>query len=226
MGMFDTAKNYLTESPWGPTGPSRGMLFLGGGMLGAGLGGLFGKYKNPAGAASPYLDQARRDLPQYYQPYIQAGQDQLPSLEQGYSSMTDPNAFLKQIGSGYQASPGYEWMKNQGLQATQNAAAAGGMLGSLQHERESAEMVTGLANQDFYNYLQKALGTYGAGLQGKQGLYDTSFGASTGLGENLSSLLGAQAGLGYEGQNAQNQHQSGGLGGLLGGIGSFLPFLL
>ena len=213
MGMFDFIKN----------NPIASSIGLGAG--GAALGSAFSNYTNPAEAASPYLEQARRDLPQYYQPYMDAGKRQLPDLESGYSSMMDPNAFIQKIGAGYQASPGFEWMKKQGMLASQNAAAAGGMLGSPQHERESAEMVTGLANQDFYNYLKHALGTYQSGIAGKQGLYDTGFGASTALGENLSSILGSQAGLAYEGQNAENQH-SGGIGGSIGSIAALLPFLL
>ncbi len=212
--MFDYMKSNPLESSIG----------LGAG--GAALGSMFGDYQNPADAASPFLDRASRELPQYYKPYMQAGQQALPQLQGAYSSMMDPNALISKIGSGYQKSPGYDWMLNQGNQATQNAAAAGGMLGSPQHQQQAATMNQGLANQDYYNYLSKALGLYGQGAQGQQHLFDTGAGASMNLGDNLSSLLGSQAQLAYQGQNAQNQHEGGQMGGLFGGVASMLPFLL
>lgn len=213
-----SAFNGIGNNPWA-------MGAFGG--IGTGLASMFGGgFKNPSSAASPFLDQAQSQLPAYFQPYIDAGNKQIPGLEKGYGDMMDPNAFLKNIGSGYQASPGYEWQKSQGLSGVENAAAAGGMLGSPQHQQQAATLTTGLANQDFYNYLQQALGVYGQGLQGKQGLYDTGAQSSIGLGQDLSSISGSQAQLAYEGQNTENQHDQGGLGSIFGGAASLLPFFL
>lgn len=211
--------NFMTNNPIASSFALGGLGSMLGGMLG-------GDYTNPAEAAEPYLQQAQKQLPQYYQPYMDASKQALPQLQGAYGRMMDPNSFIQQIGSGYQASPGYDWMKNQGLMAANNAASAGGMLGTPQHQQQAATMVTGLANQDFYNYLQKALGTYGQGVAGQEGLYGAGLGASIGLGENLSSLLGSQAQLAYEGQQAENAHSGGQAGGMLGAVGSMLPFFM
>lgn len=173
---------------------------------------------NPAKKAMPYFQQAQQQLPQYFNPFIQAGQQAQPQLQQAYGRMLDPNKFLQDIGGGYHASPGYNWQLQQGLGAANNAAAAGGMLGSPMHQQQAAGMAEGLANQDFYNYLSHALGTYGQGVAGEQGLYSSGQEASTGLGENLSSLMQQQGGLAFQGQQQQNQSQ-GDIMGMLAKLG-------
>lgn len=176
---------------------------------------------NPAKRAMPYFQQAQQQLPQYYNPFIQAGQRAQPQVEQAYGRMLDPNKFLQDIGSGYHASPGFNWQLQQGLSAANNAAAAGGMLGSPQHQQQAATMAEGLANQDFYNYLSHALNTYGQGVAGEQGLYDTGYGASTGLGENLSSLMQQQGGLAFQGQRERTQSIGDLWGNIISALGQY-----
>jgi hypothetical protein len=113
-----------------------------------------------------------------------------------------------------------------GLQGINNAAAAGGMLGTPQNQQQAGELATQLANQDFYNYLSKALGTYNTGLQGQQGLYNTGANASMGLGQNMASILGGQAGLAYKGQQEQNKYNADTMGNIIGAGTQMLPFLL
>lgn len=211
-----------SSSPWNAFGESAGL-----GAMGAGLGQLFANYQNPADAASPYFNQISQQLPQYFQPYMQAGQGMLGPLGQQYGNlMNNPGGVMNSIGSGYQQSPGFQWQLQQGLMGANNAASAGGMLGTPQHQQQAATMATGLANQDYYNYLSRALGMYGQGLQGAQGLAGLGADASMGLGEDLSSNLAQQAGLAYKGQENENQQQGGEWGSLLGGAASMLPFLM
>jgi hypothetical protein len=196
------------------------------GSLGGGLASLFSGYENPYDKAQPYYEQAARDLPQYFNPSIQAGQRAIPQLEGAYGAMLDPNALIKKIGAGYQESPGYQFARNQGLTGINNASAAGGMLGSPQHQQEAGTLATNLANQDFYNYLKQALGLYGQGAAGEQSLFNTGTASGIGLGEDLASILASQAKAATQGQTAQNEHEQGGLGSLFGGLGSLLPFFL
>jgi hypothetical protein len=180
-------------------------------------------FKNPTDSASPYLNQAMGNLPQYFQPYINAGNQAIPSLESQYNSLiNNPSGIMNSIGAGYKQSPGYQFQLNQGLAGANNAAAAGGMLGSPQHQQQATQLSSNFANQDYYNYLNHALGLYSGGLGGLGDLYKGGMGASMGLGEDLSSLYGSQAQLAYEGQNAQNQHNGGFLGALLGAGSAFL----
>lgn len=208
---------------------SNASLYAGaGGMAGAGLGAMFADWNNPADAAMGSMNQIPGQLNKYLDPYIQAGQRQLPGLESQYGQlMNDPGGRMNQIGQGYHQSPGFQFAMQQALQGAGHAAAAGGMAGSPQHEQQNMGVATGLANQDYNQWMGNALGMYGKGLAGSQGLYDT--GAKTGItmGEDLASVLANKAKLQYEGQNAENEHEGGMWGSLMGGAGSLgaLAFL-
>ena len=161
----DTEQDYSYSggggmSNWGKAG----LLGLGG----LGLGALFGGSEGSAAPeAGGYLSQIQQMLPQYFKPYQQ---------------MLDPTALMSKIGAGYQQSPGYQFQLGQAMKGIGQAAAAGGMAGSPMQQQQAAQTATGLANQDYYNYLNQALG-----------LYQTGAGGYRGLGEDLSSILMSQA---------------------------------
>lgn len=185
-------------------------------------GGLFQPPPNPADNAMPYLDQIAGMLPQYFQPWINAGQQALPTLQQQYEQLlNNPGAMVNNIGADFQQSPGYQFQTQQALNAANRAAAAGGTLGTPMHQQNAATVVNGLANQDYYNWLNRAMGMYGMGVQGQGNLANMGYGASSALGENLANALQSQAQLAYSGQADQNQGRFGMLGqagGLIGGI--------
>lgn len=197
----------------------------GAGLLGAGLGGLFGDYNNPADAAMPYMNQIPDALKKYLEPYINAGTSQIPGLENAYGGLiNDPGGVMNKIGQGYHQSPGFQFALQQALQGAGHAAAAGGMAGSPQAMQQNMQTATGLANQDYNNWLGNALGMYRTGLQGSQNLFNTGAQTSMGMGEDLASVLANQAKLAYEGQNAQNQSEGGIFGAITGGAASMLPY--
>jgi hypothetical protein len=187
------------------------------GSLMSGLGNMFGS--NPADAGMKYLDQIAPMLKQYMNPYIQAGQSQLPGLESEYGQMTnDPAALLKKFGAGFQEDPGYRWNVNEGTRAINASNAAGGMGGTPQAGQQAATLASHLADQNYQNYLSQALGLHTQGLEGKQGLYDTGFKGATSLSDNLANVLGTQAGMAYRGAESGNQA----MGGMFGSLGQFL----
>lgn len=206
-----------------------------GGLAGM-LGGLFGGngFQNPADAASQYYNQIPGTLSPYYQPYINQGQQAYGNLTgianqlQGqYGAMAnDPTGFLQKIGSQYQQSPGYQFALNQALQAGKNASAAGGASGTPMDQQQQMQMATGLANQNYQQYLQNAMGVLGQGQQGLGNLeglygdiYHQGFGASTGLGNTLANNLMNQGNWAAQGANAQNvynQNQGNMFGNLFG----------
>jgi len=178
-----------------------------------------GNKSNPANAAQPYLNQLPGMMQQQYNPYIQGGMGELPNLQQQYGAMTNPN-FINQMGQNFQQSPGYQFGVNQATNAANRAAAAGGMAGSPQEQQNLAGSITGMANQDYYNWMNHAMGAYGAGVQGEHQLYDTGFNASNELANNLGSIGESQANLAYAGQQNQNQMRGGMFGAGLGLLGS------
>lgn len=218
------------SSPSSKWGLSAGMGGLGA-ALGMGLGSMFGgSQQDPFAAAQQSMSQIPGYLQQYLGPYAQAGMSALPQLQQQYGQLiNNPGALLASMGSGFQQSPGYQWDVSQATNAANQAAAAGGMTGSPAEQQQLATTVTGLANQDYQNYLNNVMGLYGQGLSGLGGLYQTGYGASSGMGEDLSDYAESQANLAAaqaNWQNQQQQGQAGTWGGILGGLaGAALPFL-
>lgn len=211
---------YESGSPFGSGGMN--WSSMGSGLAGI-LGGLWGmgQDNNPADAGMPYLNQIGSTITPYYQPYMDAGKSMIPGLEAQYGQLVNnPGAVMNHIGQSFQQSPGYQFQVNQALNAANRAAAAGGTLGTPMEQQGIASTVNGLANQDYYNYLNHALGMYGQGLGGMSHMFDTGFMASNGLANNLAQALSAQAQMAYAGQASQNQANNGFMGDIMGGIGS------
>lgn len=198
--------------------------------IGAALGGLFGgsSYKNPADAAQGYLNQIPGTITPYYQPFINAGNQSRDVLMGQYGDLVnDPGQKFAQFGQGFQQSPGYQFQYNQGMNAANSAAGAGGMLGTPMHQQNAASMASNLANQDYYNYMNNIMGMYNTGLGGYGNMHQTGYNASNELAQSLAASLTNQAGMAYAGQNNQNANKGSGMdniiGGLTGALGSFFP---
>jgi hypothetical protein len=166
-------------------------------------------FPSPANAANSYFQQIPSTITPYYQPYVNAGNQALPQLQNEYNTMMyDPNQIISRIGSGYQESPGYQWSYDEAMKAANNAAAAGGMLGTPQSQQESAELATNLANQDYYNYLNHGMNIYNQGVSGTSDLNQMGYKASTDLAENLARELMSQGRLSYVDQISRNKNTS------------------
>jgi hypothetical protein len=189
----------------------------GGGLIGGGIGSLFGGYKDPSKEAMGHLDNIPDQLRRYFDPYINRG-NQMGDLLQGeYGDLiNDPGGRLNEIGGGYQQSPGFQFAMQQALQGAGNASAAGGMAGSPQHTQQNMELATNLANQDYNTWIQNALGLHGRGMGGAENMYGIGAEAGMGLGQNLASIEAQKARLAFESANSRNQ-QRGGIGGMIGG---------
>jgi len=182
-----------------------------------GLGTLLGG--NPSDAGMEYLDKISGMMKGYMDPYINAGKEVLPSLQNQYGQLVnDPSSKMKQFGAGFQEDPGYQWNLGEALRGSNQAAAAGGMAGSPMAQQQSGQIASNMANNTYQQYLQNTMGLYGQGLQGQQSLYDTSFKGAKGLSEDLAQALMSQAKMAYEGQASDNQ----GLGGLLSGAAGLM----
>ncbi len=179
-----------------------------GAAIGGGLGALSGFFGHDD-ETNKLLGQIPDELKKYLMPYINAGTGALGKVGNEYGNLIDdPNALISRIGAGYKESPGYQWRLKQGEQGITNAAAAGGMAGTGQHQQQAGELAENLANQDYNDYMKNALGLYGTGLAGEQGL--ATLGASTGgdLATSLANLLQGRAGLNYKKDANNNQLNS------------------
>lgn len=227
-GGMVPASNFGMGGSGGSGMSSMDKFGMGAGIGGAasGLMGLLGGHgPNPYDKASQYMNQIPETLKPYFQPYIERGQRSGNMLEDQYKGLlSDPGAMYNKMGQGYQQSPGFQWQLGQGMNAAENAAAAGGMAGSPQHQQQAATMATGLANQDYNNYMQNVLGMYGQGMQGAQGMNQMGYGASSELGNSMANHLMNQGNMAYANQAAQNQQKTSDWGSLFGGLGSLAAF--
>lgn len=188
-------------------------------------------FNSPSSSANNYLKKIPNTVKPYYDPYIEAGNRQLPMLEDEYASLIGgPGDKLNEIGGGYQQSPGFDFALKQALGASGNAAAAGGMAGSPQHEYQNMDIATGMANQDYDQWMKQALGLYDTGLSGSQGLYNTGVNSADTLARILAGNLETQAGNAYAGTANRNSSIDGLIGagisaamGGMGGMGGFGP---
>ena len=185
------------------------------------LSNLFGGSKNnPANAAMPYFNQIQGQTNQYMQPYFEAGRGALNPLQEQYSKLLgDPGGWSNKIGESYQQSPGFKSAMEQALAAGNHAAAAGGYAGTPTSQFQQEKMATDLANQDYNHWMANALGLYGQGLSGEQGLAGMGQQAGMGLSDMIAQTLAQQGNLAFRGQQEQNSMNNSWLSGLgrLGG---------
>lgn len=118
--------------------------------------------KKAARAIQHNYEQARAQL----QPYSDAGQRGLSNYESYLGQFEDPQAYQRSILEGYSLSPEAQFDIDEGLNAYQQSARAGGLPVSSNMLRASQEFGQNLANRDRRQYLQDILGIgsiYGGG---------------------------------------------------------------
>ena len=175
-------------------------------IMSGGKGGV--DFNNPANAAMPFFDQIEGKISPYYKPYQQAGNQALPELQKRYMELlSDPSAFMKKISGGFQASPGYQYNVDQATGAANRAAAAGGMLGTPAEQAELAKTVHGLADQDYGQYMDRALGLHSQGLQGLEGINEKGYRANDTMANNIASILATKGNLAFSGAQQQNMQK-------------------
>jgi hypothetical protein len=155
------------------------------------------------------FDELSRQLKEHYKPYEEAGLRSMPVLEKEYGSLVNkPEALLGRLENSfnYKESPGYKFQLGEALRAANQAASAGGTIGSPTHQHEAMRVATGLASKEYYpqhlNYLSNALGLYSSGLRGHEGLRDTGFSSTNNSAEGQASL--ALSGLNLDHASAMN----------------------
>lgn len=191
------------------------------GSIGAGLAGLFGGHKNkPFDRANQYLNQIPGQVGSYYRPYQEAGAGALGKLQGQYGEMTDnPGDLYNRLSSGYTQSPGYKMRLQEALNASSNAAQAGGMAGTPYHQRLAMEKAEGIAGEDFEKYLNHILGLYGQGQQGLQGLESQGYNANQNMAQTIQDVLSQQAQYGYGAETQNNINRNNAWSNIISGLG-------
>lgn len=160
--------------------------------------------EDPAKAANEYLDKIPAVGHQYYDPFVQGGQEAGGILKGEYGKMLNPNDFIANIMKGYSLSPGASYKRDLLTKGIGSTAAAGGYAGTPEHQREWGEMADKLLSGDMQQFLQNALGVYGTGLSGEQDIYGKGYTATGSLADLLGGTLSSQAGLGFQSGSQTN----------------------
>lgn len=103
----------------------------------------------------------------------------------------------------FQADPGYNFQRDQGLQALQRTHAAAGNLSSGNADADTLKYATGLADQSYGSYVSRLAPYLGA----EQGAVGGAAGIATGQGGALNQSYmgqGSAANANYTGQGASN----------------------
>ena len=95
--------------------------------------------------------------------------------------------------AGFQSSPGYQFQLSQGLQAIQNQNAGTTGLNSGNTLKALQTYGTGLANQDWYNYLNQLTGLSNTGENAAANLGNTGVSAGANIGNSIMAAGNATA---------------------------------
>lgn len=145
-------------------------------------------------AASQQTSDATQQAINFSAPYREGG-------------LADYNALRANVGHSFRASPGYQFAREEGIRAIDQAAGARGLLGSGARLRELTRYGTGVANQEYGNWLSRLQSLAGVGQ------------AASGQAASLAQQGGQnQANFTLAGGQAQAQGTTGVANALLGGL--------
>jgi len=196
--------------------------------------------RGAANSAKNSLSAAQADATGRLDPYANYGEQALVPLSAllyGKNYDTETNQFTGDVSqadrmNSFQQSPGYQYQLDQGLKAVERRNAATGTLLGGNTLRELQETGQGLANQDYYNYINTLTGQAGIGQNAATnqanivagiGSQLAGYNYAGGMGNaqkyaNLSNFLFGVSGQGFGAAMGQGSGSGGGGGG--GGGGS------
>lgn len=136
--------------------------------------------------------------------YLEANNAQYDPLAGATSMYADANGLNGAEGSGraasaFQTGPGYEFQRNQGLDALDRRASAAGRVQSGNADIDAMTYATGLADQSYNSWLDRLGGMSSTALAGRTGALNNLANLSTGAasqrlgvaGEVSSGLMGS-----------------------------------
>ena len=175
--------------------------------------------EDPTKAANKYNNQIPGVGHKYYDPFITGGQEAGGVLKGEYNKMLDPTAFMDQIMQHYQTSKGAQYQQDKLGRGIGSTAAAGGIAGTPEHQREYGEMASDINSKDMQEYLQNALGIYGGGIKGEQDFYGKGYDASKEMADLLGGNLASQGSMAYKGAQQTNMDRQALMNALMKALG-------
>lgn len=124
--------------------------------------------------ANPFIQKAMNETNQAVQPYAQFANKGSAISQQYDQMMNDPVANLQNIRNQYQQTPGHKKALEDSIRMANNAAVAGGMLGSPLHQDNVMESAAAVNDKYERQWVDRILNRQQFGTQGNQGLFDNS----------------------------------------------------
>jgi len=176
----------------GQGGGGMGDLFGGlGDIFGSIFGGQGDAYKDAQKQYEKYMNQAQS----YQNPFFNAGQRGLGSLQEWLGGMRNPSKFINNQMDKYQESPYARNLQQQAMNAGMNMGSASGLLGSTPLMQQMQQNAGNISSQDQQQWLQNVLGInslYGQGQAGLAGMGQDAAnnlsGISNRAGQDMSQL--------------------------------------
>lgn len=195
--------------------------FIGNLISGGGSGG-YGDWANEIQQGINSLNTQYGAGQKVLQPWESQGLNAFGQYGQAINGMSNPGQFYNNIMSQYQQSPAAQLQMQQGTLAANNAAAAGGMLGSGAAQKGMINYANQVTNSDMQNYFNNQMGIQGQYLGGLQNQFGTGFDAAGQLNNNYMNLgnqLAQQYGNMGAAQYGGNTSSYGGMDSLMGMFG-------
>lgn len=162
----------------------------------------------------------------FMNPYNQMGMGEMGMYGQGVNAMADPNGLINKFMANYSMSPQAQFQMKQGQQGINNAAAAGGTLGSGPEQKQMTQFNQGVTNNDQNNYLNQRLGLYNQFVNGAGNMVGMGQNAAGQMGNwamdqgsDLAQLYGQQGMANMYGQQSKNNFWGDMAGGFASGMG-------
>lgn len=190
-----------------------------GSVVGAGAS-MYAGNKSADAQKSAAATASNTELEMYYQ----SREDTAPWREAGERGLTQTENLLAAGPGKFEASPGYEFVKSEGLKGINNALSARGKVDSGQAAKEAGRYVTGLASQEYGNFWNR----YQDKLRGYQSL--SGIGQSTAQQNAQNALATGQnvAGLQAAGISGAGNAQAAGIMGagnaVNQGVGNYMLY--
>lgn len=202
MGLFDSITNLISGGAEG------------------GYGDMQAEIEKAIQALQGNYDQGRAA----YQPWATAGTNALANLNQYYGKMADPQAYYKQVMSGWNMSPAAQMQAQYGQKAMNQSAAAGGTVGTPAQQEGVARFMQNLVSGDQQQYLDNVMGIGNNYAAGEGNIMNTGYNAAGNIANSYfnqgNSIAGLYGNMG-QAQLQQDMARGGAINDLLGGAYSF-----
>lgn len=175
-------------------------------MQGGLLGGLFGgNGDNPYQSAMDQYREWAGKAQDVQNPFLNEGKGAIPDFQKWLQGQSDPGKFINNLTNQYQESPFTKYLQQQSMLAGQNAASAGGLMGSTPFMNQMQQNSSNIAQGGLHDWLANVLGIntqYGEGMNNQINRGANAANALTNMYGQMGEQMGQAA---YGKQQYDNQ---------------------